>query len=223
MASARASKTAGPGHVFHDVLPPPLRVVVPGGRGQFADRIGRAAPSAPSPAMASWCAAGRSQNRTGIARAERVADRLPLRREHRERPERRRLGLPGHVPQQRHRRPHLRVTSQFDQPVGLGRPLDQHHVRLELGQCLPQRPRRPRPVMPDAVQRADWSLPGHLAAGAVEVAPVVSLAHHGLQVLLPRHPVGHGILDDRAGDAAAPRRRRGARRRRSARPARGRW
>ena len=51
--------------VLHHVLPPALRVVVPGRGGQLADGIG-APPSAAFPRpSASWCAAGRSQNRTG--------------------------------------------------------------------------------------------------------------------------------------------------------------
>src|SRR5690606_22552842 len=41
-----------------------------------------------------------------------------------------------------------------------------------------------------------------IAARPVEVTPVRAVAHHGLQVLLPDHPVGDRVLDHRADDAA---------------------
>ncbi len=138
--------------VLHHVLPPALRVLVAGRGGQFADRIG---------ASSRWrLAAGHRQLVRGRqitepdrdARVQRVPDRLPLRREHREGPERRLLRLPGHVAEQRHRRPHLRVRGQRDQPVRLRRSLDQHDVRALLLQGRPHRPRRPRSVMPDPVE-----------------------------------------------------------------------
>jgi AcrR family transcriptional regulator len=47
-----------------------------------------------------------------------------------------------------------------------------------------------------------WRLAGRLPAGAVELAPVVAVPDHRLQVLLPDDPVGHRVLDDRPGDAA---------------------
>ena len=123
------------GKVLHHILPPALRVVVPGRGGQFADGIGArlwCIPThLPSPLhwhrklVGGWQVAEPHRD----ARAQRVPDRLPLRREHRERPERRLLWLAGHVPEQRHRRPHLFIRRQGDQPVRFRRPLDQHHVR----------------------------------------------------------------------------------------------
>ena len=50
-------------------------------------------------------------------------------------------------------------AGQLYQPVRLGRALDQHHVRVQLGQRRPHRPCRPRPVMPDAVQRRTGHYP----------------------------------------------------------------
>src|ERR1700723_2518212 len=70
------------------------------------------------------------------------------------------------------------------------------------------RPARPATTVPTPVRDAGCriaryrSLPGRLAARTVEVAPAVSVADHGFQVLLPRHPVRNRILDDRAGNAA---------------------
>ena len=52
--------------MLHHVLPPALRVVAPGRGGQVADRIAaRLLPAPGVPLLASWYAAGRSQNRTG--------------------------------------------------------------------------------------------------------------------------------------------------------------
>src|SRR6266566_9896892 len=44
---------------------------------------------------------------------------------------------------------------------------------------------------------------GDIAAGAVEVAPVVAVPDHRLQVLLPHRAVRDRILHDGAGDAAS--------------------
>ena len=139
------------GDVFHHVLPPALRVVVPGRGGQFPDGIG--ACSRYLSACHRKLVGGRQVAEPDRdARAQRVKNRLPLRREHRERPERRLLWFPGHVSEQRHRRPHRLICRQHDQPVRLRRPLDQHHIRPLLAQGRPHRPRRPRSVMPDPVQ-----------------------------------------------------------------------
>ena len=139
------------GDVLHHVLPPAFRVVVPGRGGQFPDGIG-ARHAGSRPAIASWCAGRQVAEPDRDARAQRVLNRLPLRREHREWPERRLLRLAGHVSEQRHRRPHLLIRRQRDQPVRLRRPLDQHDIGAPLRQGRSHRPRRPRPVMPDPVQ-----------------------------------------------------------------------
>ena len=109
MASAIAANGGRPAAaVLDDVLPPALGVVVPGaGRraasGPASDRRRAASgrrprcllaafalarsPALGRPASELW-AAGRSQKRTGTPAAERAPDRLPLGREHGERPER---------------------------------------------------------------------------------------------------------------------------------------
>ena len=231
MASASASKTAGPGTCSTTSSHQRSGSSYPAAAASVAHRVGRAAAAAPAGSVlggleGELMRGGQVAEPDRDARVQRVRDRLPLRREHRERPERRLPRLPGHVAEQRHRRPHVRVRGQRDQLVRLRRALDQHDVGALSGQGGPHRPRRSGPVVPDpetVVPVLSSGRIGDVAAGAVEVAPVVALADHRLQVLLPHRAVGDRILDDGADDAAGHVGRRAAPRRRSARPAPGRW
>ena len=192
-SSAMASVSAANGGCpsmprLDDVVPPALRVVVPGRAGQQA----MGPPAAPRPLGRAGCsvralvrslrparrcrcsgrsvfvvlgvgffvvAVGQDHGRGQVAEAHRhlvlggPAQRLPFRREHRERPERGDPRCPGHVGQQRHRRAHARVRGQRQQRVGVGRPLDQHDVRADPVQLGHHRPGRARPVVPDAQHR----------------------------------------------------------------------
>ena len=139
------------GDVLHHVLPPALGIVVASGPGQLGDGID-VRPRSRRVGHRELVGGREVAEPDRDASLDRVPDRLPLRREHRERPERRRLRFPGHVAEQRYRRLQARIRRQLDQPIGLRRPLDQHDVRSLFPQGRSHRPRRPRPVMPDPVQ-----------------------------------------------------------------------
>ncbi len=154
------------------VIPPALRIVVPGRGGEHGHRVllhlvrrrVAARPGViarPGPILLPASAAPVSQQHRGRQVAEpdrhlvpgRPLQRLPLRREHRVRPER---GYPRRVRgvgQQRHRRDHARADCQRQHRRRVGGPLDQHHDRPQPVQFGQHRAGRTRPVMPDAEHR----------------------------------------------------------------------
>ncbi len=158
-----------------DVVPPPLGVVVPGGVREEGDRV---RPGLRAQRLAA-AVRGRLTARVTVrvalrpgaavrlplrerhrggqvaqldpdAVAQGVRDRLPLRGEHRERPERRGAGSVGGVAEQGDRRGHVRRRREREHRVGVRGTLDEHAVgrqRLERGG---HRPGRARPVVPHA-------------------------------------------------------------------------
>ena len=115
--------------MLDDVVPPALRVVVPGRDGQLADGSRASLGSCCGPPIASWCAAGRSQNRTGTPAPSAYLIACHSGENTANGQNAACFGSPGTYAEQRHRRPHLFIRRQRDQPVRFRRPLDQHHVR----------------------------------------------------------------------------------------------
>lgn len=133
--------------VLDDVLPPALRVVVPGGRGQYGEGVdaqSAAPPVGGRPARVvvrvllvlvlpggvahhgEGVGGGQVDEADGGTVVERPADGDPLGREGGERPERGPSGVVGGVCQQGDRRSHPLVGGERQQGVGLRRALDQH-------------------------------------------------------------------------------------------------
>ena len=151
MASARAPKTAGPGTCS-----------TTSSHQRSGSSYPAAAASSPTgstrdprtPALAPSRAGGRpAGRRTGPESPRRGRTASPATPARTPRTARTPPG-PVRRPRTRAAPPadHLRIRRQLHQRVRLRWPLDQHHVRLLRGQRRPDRPRRPRPVMPHSVQ-----------------------------------------------------------------------
>ena len=126
------------------VIPPPLRIVVPGRGGEHGHRILRhlvhfGLIARPGAILLRAGAAPASQQHGGGQVAEpdrhlmpgRPLQGLPLRREHRVRPERGHPRRVRGVGQQCDRRDHARVGGQRQRRGRVRGPLDQHHDRLQ--------------------------------------------------------------------------------------------
>ena len=100
-----------------------------------------------------------------MPRSSGVSERLPLGRELGERVVHRVPGLLRPIDQQGDRRHHLGVDQERDHRIGVGRAFDEDDARLDRLECLPDAPRRARPVMADA-QDVDGA--GGLGSGGGE-------------------------------------------------------
>ncbi len=201
----RGERGGGAVAQLDDVLPPPLGVGVAGGGGEGGERV------AARPAVLRRVGVARCEER-GCRQVdhahvdavrERPAERDPLRRERGEGVEDGAGRLGGVVGEQRDRRLHLLVRGQGEQRPGVGRPLDQDGVRLQLLEHRGDGAGGAGAVVADADR--SWeprgSL-GQLPTGPIEVLPAVALAGDGLQVLLPGQAVLHRVLDHGAGQPA---------------------
>ena len=173
-------------------------------------------------------ASGRSMASTATPCSAAHAHRLPLRAELGERGEHGPLRAVDDVAEQGDRRDQPGVADPAERRAGVGRRLDEHDVGAERVERPAHRARRARPVVADAEQvqppaRAARRASAEVATGVVEVAPAVTVAHHPLQVLAPRHVVVQRVAHDGADDAAGEVARAAACRRRSGRRAPARW
>ena len=149
----RVERVAVPA-VLDDVLPPTLRVVITGDLREDRDGIRLHGPSALH--RRSGVRSIRQQHaRREVHERHRdlltgaPGQRLPLRGEHRERPEGGCGGCVVAVGQQGHRGHQIRVGDERDKRVRLGWPLDEHPVRLEIFQRGQYRPGGTGAVVPD--------------------------------------------------------------------------
>lgn len=170
--------------VLHDVLPPGFRVVVSGGFGEHADGVDpQRGPLVRCVALGfrfvlrAFIAGRQGVGRREVdeadlgARVQGPAQRHPLRGELGHRPERGPARVVHHMGEQRDRRPHVRVGGEREQPVGLGRALDEHGPGARRLQRRPHGPRRPGPVVAHAEQPGAGGAAASGAAGDRRVMP----------------------------------------------------
>lgn len=118
--------------LLHDGVPPRLVAVMAGGRGDFLENAGRRHGRR---VIQGQCVALRQVHEPGgDAALQGEPQRLILRREAGERVIDGPLQLVGAIDQQGHGHDQRRVGQPVDEVVGVGRPLDQHAIRLEPGE-----------------------------------------------------------------------------------------